>query len=185
MWNTQEDEILFQHTPFGLLVSHLDMVKIKVSSIFRQHVLGFFFWWMISGSWKVAHDLLHTTQPVARAEHTSGLLIFSSAILRQHYKATYTYRKATKNNSWLFHNLIVLADSYKSIPEGPTSDSYVFNIQAQVIHDDDLTYEVTQITCCNFTNVQKAQKTIKKLATSLNNTECCIHKNVLKSHWFR
>lgn len=53
------------------------------------HVLFWgFFWWMISGRWKVAHDLLHTTQPVTRAEHTSGLLIFSSAILRQHFKAT-------------------------------------------------------------------------------------------------
>lgn len=58
----------------------------------------------------------------------------------------------------LFRNLTVLADSYKSIPRGPISDNYVFNIEARVLHNDDFTYEATQITWWNFTNVNKQNK---------------------------
>lgn len=106
----------------------------------------------------MAHDLLHTTQPVARAEHTSGLLIFSSAILRKHYTYILYIARLPRIFFWLFHNLTVLADSYKSIPRGPISDNHVFSIQARVLHNDDLAYEVTQITRCNFTNVNNQNK---------------------------
>lgn len=113
---------------------------------------------MISGRWKVAHDLLHTTQPATRAEHTSGLLIFSSAILTKHYTYILYIVRLPRNCFWLFHNLTVQADSYESIPRGPISDNYVFNIRAWVLHIDDPAYEVTQITWCNFTNVNKQNK---------------------------
>lgn len=157
MWNTQEDEIPFQHTPFGLLVSHLDMVKIVVSSAFRQHVVVVFLgeWYLEGEKW----HMTYSTRPSLRREQNTHQDYWSSPA--QYLESTILIY-CTRLPRFFFGFFIIWL--YEQTPINPfpgvqsRTTMFLIYTQARVLHNDDLTYEVTQITWCNLTNVNKQNK---------------------------